>query len=272
MKIQSATEPKMIGASPKQFYVLTTTSESSYNTTSQHQHAGINTIYHVSIDHVEDIPDLGHLRPCVATRNPLLDIGLICLGTGFEKSVSDNLQKKDKPASPPHKSLDNDIAVPQSLEIYISYDDIVCQPPHHQSITSSVRGHANGSTSANIEAPERLSFVSHDTTAELELGPKHHRRRSEEFGMAHHDIALLGVGAQFLGQYRVENTKAETKAESITPVATVNSLLARPTLPHAKTDTVFEVAKEEQRVQRIWRGMYHRNRAANPGATRRQQE
>ncbi|PVH86251.1 hypothetical protein DL98DRAFT_11052 [Cadophora sp. DSE1049] len=65
-------------------------------------------------------------------------------------------------------------------------------------------------------------------------------------------------------------TKIETKVENTAPAPApaVNSLVARPTLPHANTDTVFEVAKEVQRVERRWRGMYDRNRAANPGATR----
>lgn len=63
--------------------------------------------------------------------------------------------------------------------------------------------------------------------------------------------------------------KPEMKTENVTLAPAVDSLLARPTLPHANTDTVFEVAKEAQRAERRWRGMYDRNRAANPGATHR---
>ncbi|KAH7312032.1 hypothetical protein BKA65DRAFT_558657 [Rhexocercosporidium sp. MPI-PUGE-AT-0058] len=62
-------------------------------------------------------------------------------------------------------------------------------------------------------------------------------------------------------------TEAKTNTEKIAPPPAINSLLARPTLLHANTDTLFEVAREEQRVKRRWRGMYDRNRAANPGAT-----
>ncbi|KAL2062237.1 hypothetical protein VTL71DRAFT_6503 [Oculimacula yallundae] len=62
--------------------------------------------------------------------------------------------------------------------------------------------------------------------------------------------------------------KAESETENNALAPAVDPVLARPTLPHANTDTVFEKAKGAQRVERRWRGMYDRNRAANPGATR----
>ena len=71
--------------------------------------------------------------------------------------------------------------------------------------------------------------------------------------------------------FKLENSKEETnfgtKTENIPTPATVSSLSSRPILPRANTDIVFEVAKEVQRVGRRWRGMYDRNRTANPGAT-----
>ncbi|KAG4443513.1 hypothetical protein IFR05_000986 [Cadophora sp. M221] len=75
------------------------------------------------------------------------------------------------------------------------------------------------------------------------------------------------------GDMQLEITKVETeskpekKTEGVAPASAVNTLLARPTLPHANTDTIFAIAKEAQRVERRWRGMYDRNRVANPGAT-----
>lgn len=72
-----------------------------------------------------------------------------------------------------------------------------------------------------------------------------------------------------LEHIKVEKTKTENKPENIVPAPAAKSVAVRPTLPHAKTDTEFEVIKETERVERRWRGMYDRNRAANPGATRK---
>ncbi|KAK0105316.1 hypothetical protein ONS95_004301 [Cadophora gregata] len=65
-----------------------------------------------------------------------------------------------------------------------------------------------------------------------------------------------------------KETEVNTGFKSTTQAPATNSLHIRPKLPHANTDTQFEVVKEVQRVERRWRGMYDRNRAANPGAIR----